>query len=292
MAKYDFEARDALRGATVISEDIRSGVISISVQDRDPKRACDIAQAYVDELDNSVVKLNTSAAHRERVFIEQRLNSVKEGLDSASNKLGEFGSSNATMNPQEQGTLTMSTAAKIEEDLTVAQAELGGLEQVYTKDNTRVRELQARVGELEKKLQEIGGKGPIKSSDGVYPSIRELPLMAVTYDDLLRSTKLQAALYETLAKEYESAKIEEAKEIPSISMLDPPAIAERKSGPPRRAIIVGGTVAALLLGIICLLLPLAVVQIDLECVRYVIGNEAYAKLAVFVKRVEEWNGNG
>ena len=65
---------------TEISEDRKSGIISIAVTDRDPKRAAGIAQAYVEELNQLVAELSTSAAHRERVFLEERLRSVKLAL--------------------------------------------------------------------------------------------------------------------------------------------------------------------------------------------------------------------
>ncbi len=82
--RYDEDARKKLTARTNVQEDRKSGIISISVTDNDPKRAAAIAEAYVEELNQLVAELSTSAAHRERVFLEERLVAVKQDLDDAS----------------------------------------------------------------------------------------------------------------------------------------------------------------------------------------------------------------
>jgi hypothetical protein len=113
-----------------------------------------------------------------------------------------------------------------------------------------VRSVQARVAELENQLKKIGGDYDSTSlekptqGDALYPSIRQLPLLGVTYADLYRKTKVQEAVFETLTQEYELAKVQEAKEIPSVKVLDSPNVPERKSFPPRTLIALLGTALA------------------------------------------------
>ena len=113
-----------------------------------------------------------------------------------------------------------------------------------------MRSAQARVTELEDQLKKVGGKGesttPENSTqdDSLYPSIRKLPLLGVTYADLYRKTKVQEAVFETLTEEYELAKVQEAKEIPSVKVLDSPNVPERKSFPPRTLITLLGAALA------------------------------------------------
>jgi capsule polysaccharide export protein KpsE/RkpR len=132
---------------------------------------------------------------------------------------------------------------------------LESLKQIYTGENVRVRATQARVDELQRELQRLGGKydgGTVATPENdksMYPSIRELPLLGVSYADLYRTTKVQEAVFETLTREYELAKVQEAKETPSVKMIDPPNIPERKSFPPRLEIMLLGTVLATFLGI-------------------------------------------
>src|SRR5450432_2511855 len=126
------DARAKLSENTGVSEDRKSGIIEISVTDRNPKRAAEIAQAYVDELNQLVSELSTSAAHRERVFLEERLAAVKKDLDDASVKFSQFSSKNTAIDIKEQGRAMVDAAAKLQGELIAAQSELMGLEQIYT----------------------------------------------------------------------------------------------------------------------------------------------------------------
>lgn len=77
----------------------------------------------------------------------------------------------------------------------------------------------------------------------LYPSIQQLPVLGNTYVDLYRRTRIDEAVYEALTKQYELAKVEEAKEIPTIKLLDAPELPEGKSWPPRTLIVILGTLA-------------------------------------------------
>jgi capsule polysaccharide export protein KpsE/RkpR len=212
------------------------------VEDRDPHRAAALAQAYVEELDRLVATLSTSAAHRERVFLEERLKSVKQELDQAANDLSQFASKNTTIDLTEQAKAMVQAASSLQGELIAAQSELKGLEQIYSSNNVRVRSVQARISELQQQLQKLGGTASFppssESENQMYPTIRELPILGVKYSDLYRRTKIEEAVYESLTKEYELAKVEEAKETPSVKLLDSANVPERKSFPPRVLITV------------------------------------------------------
>lgn len=257
--RLDKVARQTLSNRTLISEDRKSGIITITVTDHDPIRATAIANAYVFELDRTVSRLSTSSAHRERVFLEQRLAAVKQQLDEASIELSQFQSKNGTIDINEEGRTMITAAASLMGELVAAQSQLKGLEQIYAPDNVRVRSVQARIAELQKQLDKIGGTdssgtssslgtatspgttssaGTVTSpnSKSVYPSIRELPVLGVRYADLYRRAKIQEAVYETLTQEYELAKVQEAKETPSVKVLDSAMVPEMKSFPPHALI--------------------------------------------------------
>ena len=185
-------ARQKLAQNTGISEDRKSGIILLSVDDRDPKRAAAIAGAYVDELDTLMAQLTTSSARRERVFLEQRLNSVKQDLDSAEKDFSQFASKNGTIDITEEGKAMVGAAATLEGQLMAAQSELEGLKQIYSDNNVRVRATQARITELHRQLANFSGK-PETASDAnagsstdLYPSLRHLPILGVPYADLYR----------------------------------------------------------------------------------------------------------
>lgn len=242
------DARLYLADHTDVSEDRKSGIISIGVTDRNPQRSAEMARAYVDELDRLVAQVSTSSARRERIFLEERLKTVKAELDSTAKNFSNFASKNTAIDIPAQGKAMVEAAATLQGRLIAAQAELSGLQQIYTSNNVRVRAAAARVNELQKKLNEIGGgdsQGNTKEADSLYPSIRKLPVLGVTYADLYLQTKIQATVFELLTQQYELAKVQEAKEIPSVKVLDVPVVPTKKSGPPRLLISLLGAMLGL-----------------------------------------------
>jgi capsule polysaccharide export protein KpsE/RkpR len=249
--KLATDARTKLDENTTISEDRKSGIISISVTDHDPKRATAVANAYVDQLNSLVAELSTSSAHRERVFLEERLKVAKRDLDDASSQFAQFSSKNNTLDIQQEGKAMLDAAGTLAGQMIVAQSELEGLRQIYTDNNPRVRALNARVGELRKQLDKLGGtpadaakaaNSSSEVSNGMpYPTIRSLPLLGAKYGDYYRRAKIQETVFELLTEQYELAKVEEAKETPSVKVLDPAQIPEKKSFPPRLLIMFLGT---------------------------------------------------
>jgi uncharacterized protein involved in exopolysaccharide biosynthesis len=240
------DARTDLAKHTGISEDRKSGILSVSVWDHDPKRAAAMASAYVQELDRLVAQVSTSAARRERIFLEERLHAVKQDLDASATKFSEFASKNTAIDIPAQGKAMVEAAATLQGQLIAAESELHGLETIYTEQNVRVRALRARVSELRTQLGKIGGEAGAagalspKSDPSLYPSIRQLPVLGVTYADLYRRTKIQETVYELLTQQYELAKVQEAKEIPSVKVLDVAVVPTKKSFPPRIVLTVVG----------------------------------------------------
>jgi len=254
------DARTKLDENTSISEDRKSGIITISVTDHSPQRAAALASAYVDQLNSLVSELSTSSAHRERVFLEERLKVAKQDLDDATNQLAQFSSKNNTLDIQQEGKAMLDAAGSIAGEMIAAQSQLEGLRQIYTDNNSRVRSLNARVAELRKQLEKLGGTqtngangtnasveqpgdpSAAKAGGGLpYPTIRSLPLLGAKYADFYRRAKIQETVFELLTGQYELAKVQEAKETPSVKVLDPARIPEKKSFPPRLVIMFLGT---------------------------------------------------
>jgi uncharacterized protein involved in exopolysaccharide biosynthesis len=242
------DARTDLASNTGISEDRKSGIISISVWDHNPQKAAAMAGAYVKELDRLVAEVSTSAARRERIFLEDRLRAVKQDLDASAAKFSEFASKNTAIDIPAQGKAMVEAAATLQGQLIFAESELHGLEAIYTDQNVRVRALRARVSELRSQLGKMGGEAGAagalspKSDPSLYPSIRQLPVLGVTYADLYRRTKIQETVFELLTQQYELAKVQEAKEIPSVKVLDAAVVPTKKSFPPRGAFTAVGAV--------------------------------------------------
>lgn len=246
------DARQELEERTSMVEDRKSGIITISVRDQSQHRAQAMAQTYVDQLNIKVAALSTSSARREREFLETRLKSVKQDLDQAAQDFSQFASKNSAVDITEQEKAMVDAAARLQGELIAAEAQAQSLEQIYTPNNTRVRAAQATITELQRQLNKLGGAdtetGEPTNETQLYPSIRELPLLGVKYSDLYRRTKIQEVVFEILTKQYELAKVEEAKEIPTVKVLDPADYPEKKASPHRLYIVLFGLILSLVTG--------------------------------------------
>ena len=301
-ARLVIDARMRLDENTSISEDKKSGIITISVTDHSPQRAAALASAYVDQLNSLVSELSTSSAHRERVFLEERLKFAKQDLDNAVNQLAQFSSKNNTLDIQQEGKAMLDAAGAIAGEMIAAQSQLEGLRQIYTDNNPRVRSLNARVGELRKQLEKLGGTQP-KTANGTapsvgqpgdppagqdsglpYPTIKSLPLLGAKYAEYYRRAKIQETVYEMLTGQYELAKVQEAKETPSVKVLDPARIPEKKSFPPRLVIMFLGTFLVSALSVVWVLGSERWEEVDAQDPRKVLVQEVAGSL----KAVMPW----
>ena len=331
--RLSMDARRRLDENTSISEDRKSGIVSISVTDHNPQRAAAIANSYVDELNSLVAELSTSSAHRERVFLEERLKVAKRDLDEAANDLAQFSSKNNTLDIQQEGKAMLDAAGTIAGELIAAQSQLEGLRQIYTDNNSRVRAMQGRVAELRRQLEKLGGtqsnrtknapalssakseaaadplpgqivdprpgqaadppadQSAVQSGSMPYPTIRSLPLLGAKYSDYYRRAKIQETVFELLTQQYELAKVQEAKETPSVKVLDPGRVPEKKSFPPRLLIMFLGTVLALSISVVGVLAANEWQQADPTDPRKVLAQEVVATVRARVPWVAQ-NGHG
>ncbi len=250
--RYRVDTAKRLARSTAVIEDKKSGVIAITVEDSDPRRARDLAQAYLNELNLLVNRTNTSSARQERMFIEHRLDGAQADLERAQQEMSEFASTHTAIDMKEQTRATVDAAAKLEGQLIFEQSELDSLRQVYGDENVRVRSAHARVGELQRQLEMISGTSTPLAKDksgnpdsaatldrtvADYPSLRQIPRLAVPYADIYRRVRIQETLYEMLTQQYELARIQEAKDVPVVRVIDLPGIPEKKSFPPRALFI-------------------------------------------------------
>ena len=263
--RYRIDAVKYLAKRTSIAEDKRSGVVTLTVTDTDAERSQAIAQAYLEELNTVVTRSNTSSARQERQFIERRLVSVRADLQDAQMALSAFSSTNTTLDIKEQTHAMVDAASRLQAQKIVGESELASLSQIYGDDNVRVRAARARIAELQHAIQQMSGDSNASAPSDAqedYPSLRQLPRLAVPYANLYRRVRIEETVYELLSQQYEMARISEAKDTPIVSVIDLPLLAEKKSFPPRLLLILALTSASFVAGSAYVLLRNWWLQVD------------------------------
>jgi len=216
----------------------KDGIISISVEDNDPQRAADIANAYVEELKKLNVQFNLNNAGRERHFLENQLQLVKADLTKAEDNLKTFQEINKAIRIDDQATAIIEAISKLKGELASKEVELGVLLSSQTEQNPEVKMLRQGIAEIKEQVRKLeqspAGK---RVSDDIFITTSEVPDLGVQYARLMRDFKIQETLFELLTKQYEVAKISETKNMSTIQVLDLAQPPDRKSKP-RRSLIV------------------------------------------------------
>mgnify|MGYP003519442664 FL=1 len=230
-------------------------VIKVTVEDADPQRAADIAAFFVSSLDRLNRTLNVSKASYNRAFIERRLAETQTGLVKTEEALRDFQRNNKAVAVEAQSKAMIEAAAMIQGQITGYEVQLQVMSAYLSPDNPDLSRVRSSIEELKKQLALLEfGKGAKGASPGdrLHPAMVAVPDLALQYGRLFRELKVQETLYALLTSQYEQAKITEARDTPTVQVLDPPIPADKQIKPR----VVFNTAVAGLLGA-CLAIILA-----------------------------------
>lgn len=250
-AKTMQDARKALEGHTKISVS-KEKVIKITVEDQDPRRAADLANFYVANLDRLNRTLNVSKAGQNRAFIERRLSDTQVNLVKAEEALKDFQTHNKAVAVEAQSKAMIEAAAMIQGQISAHEVQLQVMSGYLSPDNPELSRVRSGIEELRKQLYLLesgkGGKGMLPG-DRLHPAMVTVPGLALDYGRLMRELKVQETLYTLLTSQYEQAKLAEARDTPTVQVLDPAIPAEKKSKPSIRLNVLIAGVLALFVGL-------------------------------------------
>ena len=227
------DARGSLEGATRIVV-TKEKVIKVAVEDKDPQLASDIANFYVSNLDRLNQTLSVSKARENRKFIEQRVAETQTALVKVEDALKEFQTQNRTVAIEAQSKAMIEATAMIQAQIMAQEVQLQVMGSYLSSNNPEIARVQSSISELRKQLQimETGKSGKERlAGDRLRPAITSVPALALEYGRLARDLKVQETLYALLISQYEQAKLTEARDTPTVQVLDPAIPAERKSRP-------------------------------------------------------------
>jgi len=218
----------------------KDGIISITADYTDPVKAAQLANTFVDELQNKSLSLNLSKASTERSFLEKRLIVVKQDLKTAEDEMKSFQEKNKTIKADSQAAAAIEGIARVRADMVSKEVQLAALRNSMTDASPEVSSLLAAIAGLRRQLNSMSGTG----MSGVIPSVGNAPTIEMEYIRRLRELKTQEALFEQLTKQFELAKINEARDSSSLQVLDNAVAPLHKSKPKRALIVILATVTA------------------------------------------------
>lgn len=250
-AKTMLEARKELESSVKVSV-TREKVIKITVEDKDPVRAADIANFFCTNLDRLNQTVHITNASHNRAFIERRLAETQVNLVKAEEVLKEFQTTNKAVAVETQSKAMFEAAALLQGQITAHEVQLKVMSSYLSPDNPELARLRSAVEELKKQLYVLesgtGGKG-MMPGDRLHPAMITVPTLALDYGRLVRELKVQETVYTLLTSQYEQAKLAEARDTPTVQVLDPGIPAERKSRPLIRLNMMLAGILALAVGI-------------------------------------------
>ena len=245
-------ARATLKSKTKILAE-KSSLISISVKDHDPKRAAALANGYVEELHTLMSHLAVTDAAQRRMFFEQQLEGEKNKLADAEVALEVTERKTGIIQPQGQAEAVIMTISQLRAQISASEVELAALRTSATDQNSDVITLQSQIKGLRAQLADFE-KGHPGATGSVLTPTSEVPAATLEYIRRMRDVKYHETLFELLARQYEMAKVDEAKQGQMIQVVDPALVPEKRSWPPRTLLTLLAFVLGACLSSFCVLL--------------------------------------
>jgi len=227
-------------------------VIKVAVEDEDPQVAADMANFYVTNLDRLNRTVTVSKAGQNRVFLERRLNETMESMAKAEEALRDFQAKNKTVAVEAQAKVMIEAAAMIQGQITAQEVQLQVMGTYLSPDNPDLARIRSNVEELKKQLATMGsGKDArgMLSAERLHPAMVAVPDLALQFGRLFRQVKVQETLFTLLTSQHEQAKIAEARDTPTVQVLDPAVPADKRTRPRVLLNVAVAGVLALVIGV-------------------------------------------
>jgi uncharacterized protein involved in exopolysaccharide biosynthesis len=231
------ETRKALENVTDVAVS-KEGIVAVSVDDEDPKRAAAMANAYVEELDRLTQGLAVTEAGQRRLFFERQLKTAKNELADAEIGLRKTQESSGLIQLEDQARAIITAIATLKAQVIVKEVEVASMRAFATGDNPEFIRAQQQLSSLRKELNSLQRKHNVSVDGNVFMPTGNIPAAGLDYVRRLRDVKYQETLFELLAKQYELAKIDEAKDAALIQVVDRAIEPDRKSKPKRALITI------------------------------------------------------
>jgi uncharacterized protein involved in exopolysaccharide biosynthesis len=218
----------------------KEGIITLAYEDKDPVRAAQITNSFVEQLNLVNQEVNIGKAKSTRAFIEERLRQTEKDLRTAEENYKEFQEKHRAISLDDQVRAQISYAAQLEGELAMAEIELGILSKTLSNSHQEVRQQRARIEEIKKQLRILDqgdqGANP-EEAIGMKVPFSEAPALGLELARFTRELEVQGTIFKLLTEQYEQAKIQENKDTPTVNVLDQAYPPEKRVRPARAQLV-------------------------------------------------------
>jgi uncharacterized protein involved in exopolysaccharide biosynthesis len=257
------DTRKALRGHSKFALG-KDSLVSIRVEDNDRKRAADLANGYLNALREENGRLALTESSQRRLFFEEQLERQKDALADAEVELRKTQEQTGLISPNGQAQMEIQEMAQIRADITSRQVELASMRQGATEQNPQVVLLQSQITGLQQQLQQMEATSTKSRPGDLQVPTAKVPERALQYIRKQREVRYREVLFDLIARQYESARLDEAREAPLLQVVDYAVPPDKKSGPPRMLLVLAAGIFGLVAGIAWVLLKTALAKWNSE----------------------------
>lgn len=257
------KTRTSLAEHCTSNADRRSGLVALTCEDKDPKRAMEMA-AYFGEVGNKVFgRVSASSAREERRFLEEQVLKARKDVDDASTKLRQFQEQHKVVDLPEQSKAVISAMASIKGELISKQLELSYLTSFSARTEASVVQLQQQIGIMESKLAQLEKTANVSStgsaagsgSASFFPNAMNVPELRFELEQLMREQKIRETVFSLMTQRHEMAKVDEARDTSTFQILDYPTLPTYRSRPRRSKLAMYGIAGGLAVSIAWIVIP-------------------------------------
>lgn len=239
------DTRKILDTKVVISKQKKEEIITVAVDDKDPEMAAKIANAFVEELDRINKNVVMTSGKKTRIFIEKRLEEATSLLSKTENEIKSFQEKNKVFKLEDQSKAMVEAIGAVNARVIAKEVELETMLSYASASNPQVQLLKTEIRELKNKLKEMEeGRGGAASEKGSFIPSAKIPSLSLKYVRFLRDAKFEETLFQLLTQQYELARIQEAKDSPTVQVLDVAVPPQKKTKPKRAFIVLASTFIA------------------------------------------------
>jgi uncharacterized protein involved in exopolysaccharide biosynthesis len=248
-AKLRSTARKRLESMVAIDSGAKDGLIRISVTDASPRRAADMANAYVEEYKKFSATLAVSEASQRRLFFEQQLSRAKDDLANAEEDLKKTEQQTGLIQLDSQTQAVIQSVAQLHAQIAAKEVQIRAMRSFATGENPELQVAEQELAGLQAQEQKMGADTGGSLNALEIPK-GQLQASSLVYVRKLRDVKYYQTIFDLLARQYEAAKIDEAREGALIQVVDPATVPDNHSSPKRTVMVLGAAVVGVFLGVV------------------------------------------